>query len=71
MSDLTQLFNLVCRDLPDGYEMQICLENGAAYVTMTDSNGNHVCLPDSTDKSIHEEIMCALNVANVAVENQP
>jgi hypothetical protein len=58
-----QIFNSVCRDLPYGYEIQVCLENGAAYVTLTTEDGHYAELPDTADKTLEEQISDALKTA--------
>jgi len=60
---LDDMANTVCRDIPDGYEVQLCMENGAGYVTLTTKDGQYASLPDSADKGLEEQINDALEVA--------
>lgn len=55
--------NKVCEHLPEGYVLNLAMENGAAWVELIDADGNCVALPDAADKSIDEQINDALCVA--------
>lgn len=55
--------NRVCERLPEGYVLNLAMENGAAWVELIDDDGNCVDLPDAGDKSIDEQINDALCVA--------
>lgn len=37
-----EIANKACRDLKEGWEINIHLENGEGYVSLIDSNGNEV-----------------------------
>lgn len=56
--------NRVCRHLPVGWELRLCMENGAAWVTLHKSDGGIAELPDSTDKRLEEQVNDALCIAN-------
>lgn len=55
--------NRVCKHLPEGYVLNLAMENGAAWVELIDADGNYVTLPDAGDRSIDEQINDALGVA--------
>lgn len=55
--------NRVCRDLPDGYQLRIVMEQGSAWVELIDADGNYVDLPDESCKSIDERVNDAVCVA--------
>lgn len=68
---MEDVINKICGHLPEGLEIQLCMENGAAFVTLLDrGNGSHIKLPDSTDKTIVEQLNDAMCVAN-GFEAQP
>ncbi len=60
---MIETINKICGHLPEGYIISLNLENGSAWVELLDSNGNYV-LPDTTDKTIIEQLNDALCVAN-------
>jgi len=53
--------NKVCGDLPKGFQINLCMENGSAWIQAYDDQGNEIDLSDSTDKRLHEELNDALN----------
>ena len=55
--------NEICRDIPDGYELRLCLERGAAWVTLHNEEGDLIGLPDAADKTLAEQLAEALLVA--------
>ena len=55
--------NEICRDIPDGYELRLCMERGAAWVTLHDEEGDLISLPDAADKTLAEQLAEALIVA--------
>lgn len=55
--------NEICRDIPDGYELRLCMERGAAWVTLHDEEGDLIGLPDVADKTLAEQLAEALIVA--------
>ena len=55
--------NAVCRHLPEGYELRLCMENGAAWVDLRNPDGDCVELPDAADKSLEKQVNDALCVA--------
>jgi len=56
------VYNLACRDLPEGYYIEVNLEQGSGGVTLTDPEGEdiYVC-PDDLD--IDQQIREALRLA--------
>ena len=73
---LQDLANEVCRYLPEGCELSINFESGAAGITLLsppDSDGHYIHdgyykLPDSADKSLAEQLNDALLVANGVIK---
>lgn len=57
------LANSVCRALPDGWELRLCMDHGTVWVTLHDPDGEQVQLPDSADKSLERQVADALRVA--------
>lgn len=61
---MRDIINRICAELPEHYEISLCLENGAAYIEMTDRrSGYWVELQDSADKTIEEQLQEALETA--------
>lgn len=61
-----RLMGSVCERLPFGYEIQIHLEKGASWVSMTDDDGDEVDLEGidlETDERIAEWVMASLALA--------
>ena len=54
--------NHVCRLLPPGWELRLCMENGAAWVTLHNPDGDCIETPDSADKSLEQQVDDALRV---------
>ncbi len=55
--------NEICRDIPTGYEIRLCMENGAAWVTLHNSDGDLIELPDAADKTLAEQLNDAVHAA--------
>ena len=54
------LANRVCQHLPDGWELRLCMEKGAAWVTLHNPDGGTIELPDAGDKSLEQQVNDAL-----------
>lgn len=54
------LANRVCQHLPDGWELRLCMEKGAAWVTLHNPEGDGIELPDAGDKSLEQQVNDAL-----------
>jgi hypothetical protein len=63
MSELESKIEDVCRAIPDDMMINICMENGAAFVTLGCDHVGYIELPDSSDKSLVEQLDDALCVA--------
>ena len=63
MMDIQEIANKVCKHLPDGYELILFMENGAAWFEMYNDR-KPIELGDSTDKTLVEQINDALCIAN-------
>jgi hypothetical protein len=55
--------NRVCQHLPDGWELRLCMDHGAAWVELSDMNGDEWVLPDAADKTLEQQVNDALCVA--------
>lgn len=55
--------NAVCGHVPHGYLVLLCMENGSAFVIVNDPHDFDVALPDSSDKSLAEQINDAVRAA--------
>lgn len=58
-----EVANRVCGHVPEGWVIDLAMENGAAWVEAFDPDGHLVELPDSADKSLIEQLNEALCVA--------
>ena len=61
---MENIINKICKHLKCGFEIKLCMEDGAAWVELYNINDEQVNLPDSTDKTIIEQLNDALCVAN-------
>ena len=61
---IEDVINKVCGHLPGGYEMQLNMESGSAWVSLVDGAGLYLKLPDQADMTIMEQLNDALCVAN-------
>ena len=69
-SELEHKIEDACRVLPEGFTISICMEEGAAFVTLGCDFSGYIKLPDSTDKTLAEQIDDAINVA-LSKEDKP
>lgn len=60
---LEDVANLLARFLPFGWAIVLCMEQGAAWVTLHNPDGAEVDLPDSADKGLMQQLNDALRVA--------
>lgn len=60
---LQEVANVMARHLPDGWEVSLCMERGAAWVTLHNPEGDAVSLPDAADKSLTHQLSDALVMA--------
>ena len=61
---MIDIVNKICGAIPEGFEMTLCMGNGAAWVILHDPAGELVELPDSADTTIIQQLNAALCVAN-------
>jgi len=61
---MEDIINKICQQIPAGYVISLNMENGAAWVSLVNTNDDDIELPDSTDKTIIEQLNDALCVAN-------
>lgn len=62
--DIEKLADATCKHLPNGYDVSLCMENGAAWVELHNEEGIKLNLPDSADKGLVEQVNDAIAVAN-------
>ena len=62
--ELQIMANAVCMHIPPGYVISLCMEEGAAFVQLGKDGVGFINLPDSTDKTLLEQLNDALCVAN-------
>lgn len=55
--------NNACRDLPDGYEITIFLENGAGWIVLIDPDGEVVPL-ELADMTLAQQVSLAVAMAH-------
>ena len=60
---LQEVANVMARHLPGGWEVSLCMERGAAWVTLHNPEGDAVSLPDAADKSLTHQLSDALVMA--------
>ncbi len=58
---LQEVTNKVCQHIPEEMILSLCMENGAAWVELVDRDGDSLSLPESSDKSLSEQIEDALH----------
>ena len=63
-TNVSALAERVCMHLKEGYQIKLCMENGAAWVELVNPHGGFPTLPDTSDKELIEQINDALCVAN-------
>ena len=64
MKTLEEMVEKICKHIPEGLEISLRMENGCAYVTLGADEVGLVPLPDTTDKTLQEQLQDALLVAN-------
>ena len=55
--------NKICKHLPEGLEIRLCMENGAAWVELSDYRGDGRTLPEIDDMCLVAQLNSALCVA--------
>jgi len=66
---MDEIANKVCGALPEGWEVTLTMENGAAWVDLFDDEGHIVDLPERDDRSLEWLLNEALIIANGWVPN--
>ena len=61
---LQSIANDICQHLPDCYTVSLCMEEGAAWVTLRRRNVGMIELPDPVDKSLIEQLRDAVLCAH-------
>lgn len=61
---LQEVANAACRDLPDGWWIEIYLELGSGFMTLFDSAGNEVEVPGYDQNLLSEQVYDAIEIAN-------
>lgn len=66
MEEIMEETNKVCKEIPEGFEINLTMEYGSAYITLVDrDNGKYIELPDPVDKTLIEELESALYWAKI------
>lgn len=52
-----------CTHLPDGFELRLCMEQGAAWVELLNPDSDSVALPDAADKCLETQVNDAITMA--------
>jgi len=58
----------LCQHLPEGFEARLCMENGSAWVELSDDFGNGLALPESADKTLIQQLNDAIYVSRAWAE---
>ena len=60
-----EIINKICGHLPEGWEIQLCMENGAAWVRVFEQKGGgeDICI-EGGGQSLEEQLNEALCIAN-------
>lgn len=61
---LKDIANTISKHTPKGYVISLCIEDGAAWVQLGRDGEGYVDLPNSTDRTLLEQLNDALCVAN-------
>ena len=61
---IQSIANDICQHLPDCYTVSLCMEEGAAWVTLRRRNVGMIELPDTADKSLVEQLKDAVMAAH-------
>ena len=62
--DLQSLANAACRHLPEGWMINVCMENGAGWVELHDPDGKEADFSCDVEKTLEEQVNDALCFAN-------
>jgi hypothetical protein len=62
--DFLETIEKICSHMPPGYILNICIEDGAAWVDLYSPDGRKERLPDAADKNMVEQVNDALCKAN-------
>ena len=68
MTEINEIANTICRDLPEGYEIVLSLENGYGGVTLMCPEGLRRC--DDPALPIDEQLIHALRMAEELTHDQ-
>lgn len=63
---LDDVIDNACRILPDRFQIELCIENGSAWVELWSVNeygAEEIELPDPADKTLQDQIVDAVAVA--------
>ena len=61
---LESIIGDICQQLPECYIINLCMEHGAAWVTLSMKNVGFIELPDSADKTLVEQLRDAVICAH-------
>ena len=61
---MIELVNRICQHIPKGFKISLTMEQGAAWVTLTNDNKMKIHHIDGIDQTLEEQLNEALNIAN-------
>ena len=61
---LQEIANKLSANMPKGYVISLCIEDGAAWIELGKDFAGNIQLPDSGDKTISEQLNDAICIAN-------
>ena len=62
---MEEIIEKACKHLPEGWQINICMENGAAWINVfRQPDGEFDHLVEGVDQSLKEQLNEALNIAN-------
>jgi hypothetical protein len=64
LSEQVDVFNRACRDLPEGWELYVCLESGAGWIEIYNNEGSIVDFDDDHEQTMEQRIDFAVATAN-------
>lgn len=67
---LQDVANTICQHLPEGFEVRLCMENGAAWVELSDDHGDGRTLPEIDDVCLATQLNSALCAARGWTEQE-
>ena len=60
---LLDVANRMCQLIPEGWELRLCMERGAAWVDLRNEAGDCIELPDPGDAPLHQQMERAVAIS--------